>query len=72
MFDEWKDGALETILDEYKHSSLDYDDIPWGDIFERLHRIFKETVWIPYRWSIRKNKKHHGLQSNTEPMDTST
>ena len=37
MFDEWKDGALETILDEYKHSSLDYDDIPWGDIFERLH-----------------------------------
>ena len=23
IFDEWKDEALETILDEYNHSSLD-------------------------------------------------
>ena len=45
MFEDWKDRS-----DDFQNLLLDYKDVddkmmPWSEIYQRAHALFKEKVW---------------------------
>ena len=43
MFEDWKDHS-----DAFQNLLLDYKDVkmmPWSEIYQRAHGLFKEKVW---------------------------